>query len=342
MALKPVQPPPLIRPYAPGDEEQIIALYRIVFKFEMSVPAWRWYYEGPRSAPRPRTEMSPDNPKAVIVVAEASDGSLIGHYAVQMRPFCFKGQSCLAGLVVGSMVAPEHRNITTFIEMAKMAYELCRARGVPFVYAFPNDNVWLVRRRMLDWQALPSLFSMAAPLSELHVSNTHDSFVRRLSPMEPFPSAKWLTDCHPENIRALFPAEYLNWRFFEKPGGDYPVYAYMDRESLIGYIALKRYVGNDGVAVGHIVGWDVAPGTEPTVGAALFAQAKAHFAADGVSRVSLWLLPTSPLTPLIQNAGMKPEEIGKNFGYLAISETLKEDVSLSGPWDIRMADSDVY
>jgi Acetyltransferase (GNAT) domain len=121
------------RPYASGDEAQILALYQAAFGITLSLDEWRWHY----------------GRDAIIELAESA-GSIIGHYAVQPRPFFVGARACSAGLVIGSMVAPEFRNITTFLELAKRAYERCKQQSIPFVYAFPNDNVWLVRRRMLD------------------------------------------------------------------------------------------------------------------------------------------------------------------------------------------------
>lgn len=304
--------PPILRPFAPGDEAGILALYREVFALHLTLDEWRWYFAG--------------REPAVIALAEV-DGQIIGHYAVQPRPFSVGP----AGLVVGSMVAPAFRNLATFVGLARAAYAMCRERGIRFVYAFPNDNVWLVRQRMLDWVALPQIHALAAAVADFRPTGPAGG--ARLHPGQGFPS--WAVGS--PAVSATLPSDWLAWRLHEKPGAPYPVYAHSD-----GYIALKTYRPSEGPATGHLIDWRVRPGAEASVGSLLLAQAKAHFAQDGVERVSTWLLPASPLYPVARQAGLVEESAGKNFGYLALDPALSASGGLAGAWDIRMADSDVY
>ena len=329
---------PRIRPYRPGDETAILDLYRVVFKLDMTLDEWRWYYRGGPTA---------RGPVAVIVVAESADGRIIGHYAVQPRPFCLDGRRVTAGLVMGSMVAPEHRNITTFIDMAKAAYALCREQQIGFLYAFPNDNVWLVRQRMLDWQPLPPLHALCAPPGGIQVppaalSDSALSEVERLPPGAPFPAADWLDASPPEGIRAMHTPGWLTWRLLERPGVEYPVYIHRSGGQVRGYIALKRYQSADGRLDGHIVAWRVRPGDEATTAPLLLARARRHFEDAGAARLTLWLLPRSPLHSLVTRARMEPEQPKKNFGYLSLDDTLSPALAPPEVWDVTMSDSDVF
>jgi hypothetical protein len=247
---------PVIRAFAEGDERGIIDLYRLVFGLELSLADWQWYYQR----------------RAVIVVAESA-GAIVGHYAVQERPFRVGGQARMAGLAMGSMVAPEFRNIRTFIDLAKLAYASCRERAIEFLYAFPNDNVWPVRRRMLDWQALPSLVALVADTAALRVVAS-DVAVERLLPSERLPDAPWLSAADDRVIRAAYSPELVAWRFMQRPSVDYPVYVARHGSELLGFVALKRYDGGS-APEGHILALRVAPGAETTAGAALLARASA-------------------------------------------------------------------
>lgn len=312
---------PAIRAYRPGDEHGILELYRIVFGLELSLEAWQWYYRG-----------------AEIAVAD-SDGQIVGHYAVQPRPFSVAGQRCTAGLVVGSMVAPEFRNVTTFLDTARCCYDLCRARAIPFVYAFPNDNVWLVRRRMLDWSALPSLTALVAAPEDLALPLPDQSVVRL--PDGDAIAASWLATNDATAIRPVYSEEFLAWRL-HKPDVAYPIYVHESGGQLRGYIVLKHYEGN-GQREGHILALRVAPGAETEVATQLLARAKAHFVEARVARVSTWLLPASPVFAAVTAVGLKPEGgKGKNFGYLALDRQLADVLAEHARWDIAMSDSDVY
>ena len=324
---------PLLRAFRPGDETGILDLYRVVFKLAMTPEEWRWYYQG-ASAGRP----SP----SVIAVAEAEDGRIVGHYAVQPRPFCLSGRRCLSGLVMGSMVAPEFRNIATFIDLAKMAYSMSRERGIELVYAFPNDNVWLVRQRMLDWQALPSLVSLVAPPGELRVPEIDAAGIPELAPDHGFPGAEWMEPCAAEGIRAVHTPDWLSWRLRERPGVEYPLFVHRASGEVTGYIALKRYRAADGRVDGHVVAWRVKPGEEESSGVTLLARAKVWFEGAGVDRVSMWLLPRSPLHGVAVRAGLRPGQDRKNFGYLALDGGLEGELSAPDRWDVTMSDSDVF
>jgi hypothetical protein len=59
--------------------------------------------------------------------------------------------------------------------------------------------------------------------------------------------------------------------------------------------------------------------------------------------VSTWLLPASPVAELIAASGMAPAGgKGKNFGFLALDDSLNAQLSEANRWDIAMADSDVF
>lgn len=294
-----------IREYRAGDEHGILALYEVAFKLDLSLEEWRWFYRD-----------------AVIVIAEDA-GRIIGHYAVQRRPFSVKGRVCAAGLVIGSMVSPEYRNVTTFLECAKYCYALCRQRGIAFVYAFPNDNVWLVRRRMLDWSALPSLISLVAAPDT--VEQVDEERIDRVDEVE----SEVVVGS--DAIAPIYPKDFLTWRI-HKPGTTYPTFADRDRR---GYVVLKHYKDD-----GHIL---ALRAKDPQTGRRLLARALAHFVAANTKKISMWMLPRSPMFPMVTAAGLVPDsEKGKNFGFLALEDGLTETLADASAWDISMLDSDVF
>ena len=75
----------------------------------------------------------------MIVVLER-EGRLLGHYAVQPREFWIAERRATVGFAVGTMVLPEVRSVAALVDLAEQAYVLCRERGFPWLYAFPNDQ----------------------------------------------------------------------------------------------------------------------------------------------------------------------------------------------------------
>lgn len=315
----------VLRSYAPGDEAQILDLYRVAFGLEMSLDEWRWHYAD----------------GAIIELAEA-DGRIVGHYAVRPRPFWLGERACTGGHAIGSMVAPEFRNVKTFIDLAHRAYARCRERGWPFVYAFPNDNVWLVRRRMLGWQALPPVVALAAHVPSAPVPPADLDGVVRLPPGAPLDDAAWLGQPCGDRVRTADSPSFIRWRLRARPHADYPFYVHREAGALRGYMALKRYASPDGV-VGHIIALRTAPGAEAISGARLIACALEHFRAAGIDRVTTWIWPASPLHAIATAAGLAPAPgRGQNFGYLAFDDATNAALADAARWDIAMTDSDVF
>jgi hypothetical protein len=313
-----------IRSYKVGDEEGILDLYEEVFPHAKVDPAlWRWTYRDTPGGP------------SIIVVGE-DEGRLIAHYAVQPRPFCAFGKSLTFGFVLGTMIHPRYRNVTTFINIAKAAYREARARGIPILYAFPNDAVWPVRQKMLGWKPLKPMVELAASLEKIaHLAHAHEavrptleeelatSFLRADGPVVPLRDGAW-----------------LKWRYFEHPRNDYEVLGFWDGDELAGYLVLKRYRPPAGQGVGHIIDWRTGAPRED-VDRALFEGAIACFTAWEVGAVSLWLGPASSKRKLVARAGFEPGR-ETNFGFLALDPNFEELVGRSDAWDVMMADSDVY
>ena len=154
----------ICRAYRPGDEAGIIELYGEVFHLRMSPELWRWMYQSPPAGP------------AVIVVLE-SDGRLVGHYGVQPREFWISGHRTTVGFAVGTMVHPQLRSVKALVEMAQLAYAICREREFPWLYAFPNDAAHKVRCALLGWKALPQIVEWDGPLPQAN-DNSSDAVQR--------------------------------------------------------------------------------------------------------------------------------------------------------------------
>ncbi|KYC40119.1 hypothetical protein WA1_29690 [Scytonema hofmannii PCC 7110] len=319
---------PTVRPFRPGDELGIFALYHAVFNVDISYQDWQWVYQ-----------QMPEEP-AIIVVAENNEG-IVGHYAVQPRPFWLHGIPCLAGLAIGTMVHPSARNLTTLVEMAHLAYDICRQRGLLFLYAFSNDVAWKVRQVVLGWQALPQLTEWEGPL--LLPDSQTDTKVQIWTdfPLEFVPSLSLPNnEENQKGIGGRRTPDWLHWRFFQNPDTKYKLLVVGSLNKMQGYAVLKEYV-RSGVRYGHIVDWQV-PIAQASTTKHLLASALKEFAQSQVERVSCWALPLSSLFNLLPDAGLSPTGRKTNFGYFNLS--LQNDAILASDnnWNIQMGDSDVY
>jgi hypothetical protein len=256
------------RAFQEGDQSGILALYREVFGLELSLDAWRWLYQ-----------QMPHGP-AVITVAEQA-GEIVGHYAIQPRPFVLGDRPGVAGLAIGTMIAPKARNVTVLVDLAQAAYALCRQRGISLLYAFPNEQAWRVRRALLNWQALPPRVEWQGNVSTgnnatgssatggnaepshaadlLHVACRADRADVMLG--RGLPHGPHLPSGEDRIIAGQRDAGWLRWRFFENPLSEYTFHglgADSDHGAWQAYAVTKLYRREDGLW-GHLIDWGCEP-----------------------------------------------------------------------------------
>ena len=317
-----------VRAYRPGDEHGILAMYRSVFGLDHSVETWRWLYE-----------RFPHGP-AIIVVAE-NNGELVGHYAVQPRPFSFGGEDTLAGLVLGTMIEQKARNVTLLIEMAKLAYKLCADRGLRFLYAFPREEVMRVRQMLLSWQTLAMIVEWEGPLPQLPASPTPRAVPRRYSLIEkPSERLDRPQMIDPSMIYSLRDAAWLKWRIFDNPLVQYDVHAIGDANQPVAYAVTKLCYRED-VLYGHIVDWH-GEINDPSVREDLLAGIWRRFAERNVERFSCWANRQNSLGKALQKAGYKEQGQSTSWGFRSLGSTATEWLANRDAWHVLMADSDTY
>ena len=222
----------------------------------------------------------------------------------------------------------------TFVELAKRAYAACRERAISFVYAFPNDNVWLVRKRMLSWHELPAIAPLAVSVCD--TPRDRASSVVELAPDEPL-DAPWLDRAN-DRIGSSDRASFLRWRLRERPHVDYPIYVDRDAGGVRGYMALKHY----NAALGHVVAFRVAPGGARR-GTSLACQRARALRGSGCRTHHDVATAAPPLFAVAVDAGFAADAgMKKNFGYLAFDDGLAAVLADPARWDVAMADSDVF
>ncbi len=116
------------RAYQPGDETQILSLFKLVFRREMSEQFWKWRYL--------------DNPFGQALSMLALDGEkLVGHFAVLPMAVQFGGRIFRAIFPVTAMTHPDYAGQGIFTRLITTTYEFCRRAGFTLVYGFFNRTL---------------------------------------------------------------------------------------------------------------------------------------------------------------------------------------------------------
>lgn len=94
------------------------------------------------------------------------EDQIVGCYSVVPFEYNYFGKKIVFAISVDTMIAKAYRgNPFNLKKMANLVYDGLKADGVPFVFGFPNDNVYLVRKKILKWQDVGQLDFYILPIN---------------------------------------------------------------------------------------------------------------------------------------------------------------------------------
>jgi GNAT superfamily N-acetyltransferase len=218
-----------LRPYRPGDERVILALFEASFGRPLSLAYWRWCYR--------------DHPAGGPWIELAWDGDrLASHYAVCATTLSIEGKPVPAALSMTTMTHPAYRGRGLFPRLAKRLYARLEAERIALVYGFPNAASHRGFVRELGWRDLYEI-----PTLRLSLAATSP---REQPPqVQPMAAPDARLDRLWQRIKTRFAvwswrdARHLTWRFAASPDGGYTFAAWEDGSEIRGYVAVKRYPG---------------------------------------------------------------------------------------------------
>lgn len=183
------------------------------------------------------------------------EGEIVGAYTAVPYRYSFFGEEMIFALAVDTMIHPKHRGGPFNVKkMAGKVYSALKEEGIPFVFGFPNDNIFEYRLKVLKWHHIGNLDYFVLPL--------------RVGVMRP--SLKWLNylskvgvACFmrlPRLRKSLNAARYI----VKIDGDDFKRHRYGDLYEEItlpsgGTCIIRNYVEDDGVHVTYLI--DVKPFT---------------------------------------------------------------------------------
>ncbi len=263
----------ILRPYVPGDEEKICALFEQTFGRPLDIRRWFWLYRDNRLGLMP-----------ITVAEEAASGRLVAQYAVKPVGMRIGGRDCVGTFSLDTMVHPEFQNRGLFVNLADRTYRDLADMRIPITYGFPNKNSSHGFFTRLDWcpigRTVPlygKVLSMKGMLKRWITRNRHRAAVPAakaykgsyttpagvaIQPIAHFDTrfdTLWgtVSDRFPVAVRR--DSEYLNWRYVENPSEEYQRLAIEKDNRLSGYMVLKAQE-KFGLRIGFII--DILTETE--------------------------------------------------------------------------------
>lgn len=165
---------------------EIIGLYKKIFRFDFSESFEWWYLENPSG-------------KSTGVIA-SEGGKVIGHWAVTPLPFLCNGEEEIGLISLAAMVDESCQGQGIFKEMSNKLFEYLQCRtSYPFIIGFPNDN---------------SLFVHVNRMGYHHIRDFQ--FIKFEKQPDQMHSYRWIdkfNDTLKDGIGINKKSSYAEWRF---------------------------------------------------------------------------------------------------------------------------------
>ena len=305
-----------IRPWKPGDETAIRALFGEVFGSPMSEAFWNWRYR--------------DHPAGPPMIMLAWDGDrLAAHYAASYAPLLIEGEPRLSALSMTTMTHADYRGQRLFEKTASALYEDISARGIASVWGFPSRSSNIPFRGKLGWAGIADIPLLSRALTpEEDFSTEGVTEVERLGP--DFSAAPRM----PAQISADRRSDYLAWRIDQNPVYRYIRLALTEAGDCAGYAVLKHWKDGE---------FDLVLLEAADAGSCgrLVQACLATVQARGGQRLNCWSLAHRSERIVLERAGFLPLGMVTNFGGRSFTPGHHSFAQMRS-WKLDMIDSDLY
>ena len=205
-----------IGPYEPGDEKEILRLFRKVFRIDRSREHWTWKFL--------------DNPEGThIYLAKRPSGEVVCQFAtVPLRMHC-SGRSCVFGLVLDSMTDQDCRQGLrrpgVFVDTGnRFVDRYGHADREIVMYGLPSPEAFRVGRRLLGYTHLHDLHILSKDLRASGACERTPGI--RLEVRERFSDDLddlWDRCKDDFPLAAVRDSRYMSWRYTRRPDVAYYV-----------------------------------------------------------------------------------------------------------------------
>ncbi|GEM_PF-4890458 len=326
------------RSLQPGDEPAVLRLLR-ASGYAPDERSWRWMNRG---CPQGET---------LVELAVTEEGEAVGHYSIWPRQVRLNGVPTRIGMAIHAVVHPEHRGLSVLQGLLQRVLLRCREEGMPFLYAFPNDRVWLVYLKFFQWQAAGEIAAWELPLERWKEPAATGATATRWVLRDPpvfFEEAhgrihQAMLESGPfaSKVGAIKDSSWLTWRYAKHPHVNYQLLeARSPAGELAGYLVLKRYE-KDGVRYGHLIDFGIDPSRADCF-SGLVRAALREFRTQGVQVASCWASDGLPMTAILEQLGFRRTGFTTHMGIRQIEPEKPEEAFMLNRWHVAMGDSDAF
>jgi len=331
-----------LRPYRPGDEEGILALFQRVFGQERSLAHWRWKFQ--------------DNLVGRhIMLGVTEPGEVVGQYATIPVRATVDGKRFIFSQPVDSMIDPDYRRglkkpglfVSIFLQFRD---EYCRPDRAAVMYGFPIPEPLRIGQRLMGYVPLHPIVKLVKPIGGaphrtpwqqlvelLHRGRVQ---VREVNRFDLSGDRLWARCERELRVAIVRDAAYLNWRYAECPDVKYRLLQAEERIShrVCGLAVLR--LGVRGQPVALLMDWMVPQGDWVTADRLLKRSCQEAESA-GLTELQAWMPRSSQWHEYLLRWGFYA--IDSDYIFSAITYTPELPLERLHPlWYYTMGDSDIY
>jgi hypothetical protein len=339
-----------VRPYEPGDEEGLLALFNRVFAEDnpafvpRTMEAWRGIYL--------------DNPAGMQTFTGLdADGRIVANYSAIPAAAVLRGQRVMCAQAVDSCVDKAWRGSlrkqSLFVTIATEFIRHYSTKGrEPFddyMYGLPNEKAFPIGTRIIGYQPvhvpLHALVRELSPdtdgwLAALEAEAAADGVqVEAFAGADTQPAAA-LFERHLEEVPLGIwrDAAYLGWRYRPRPDVQYEALLARRGGALVGVVVYR--LGWMGQPLVPLVDW-IGPGADRAAVAALLAAVARRARDAGARRLETWLTPNARHHATLSALGLRDEATRFNLCIMTFGPRLQLEWAKAN-WCFTMGDSDIF
>lgn len=318
-----------VREFIPGDEMGILQLFNITFRRPLDINLWKWrYLESPYG-------------KGVIRLMFDND-TLVGHYAVNPMPLFINGAIETAAISMTTMTHPDYSGCGIFTQLASDAYEGCRQAGIKIVFGFPNENSYPGFTGKLNWKGFGHILGFEASWQRCSLSIDPSFTLKEMKTSDAQIDHLWGKVKRADRIMAPRTTEFVDWRYFQKPGNEYHIYGLFNTKQILEGMLVLKLLKQGKRKIGNIV--DFISPDEQLTQKSLLAGALGYFMDNNTKEIKCWPPKDKHLITLLHEEGFIQKEWPTYFGIKILSEEHKNSPLVNDKynWSMQMGESDVF
>lgn len=317
-----------IRPYAPGDEQEILKLFAASFGRELDADVWKWRFID-----------NPSDPGRMFIHLMWDGPVLAGHYAVSPVRMNISGQIRLTALSMTTMTHPDYAGRGVFTTLAESVYNELQRSGYYMVWGFPNHNSHYGFIRRLDWTDVYQVPMLRLTRKAVRRAPSSSTRVHEIWRFDDDVDELVAGALDAEKVWVVRDKDYLTWRYLLEPSQKYTAFGLRESGRLRGYMITKLY-WNGPQLEGDIV--DLLAVHDEAVWDELLSHAIHDLLEKDVAAINTWFNPYYSSHLLLERWGFRLTAPVTWLGARVFGRKNAFDVLEYRDWYITMGDSDVF